>query len=239
MTGISFRGFSWMWIPRVSHQNQCNGRTKFTNERDLQLAKLVYTEVRDDWLPFTARESSQRRLRNEPLLIQSHAFFDPVKRANEGEGCAQGSQQGSSTSYCAWMAVLGQFRQAENTTGSFDETAGYRSWRSPLELCSIWSLRVTNFAQHARRRSDWRVERSVDQKCQKTENNVYRWQCTIIGIYCDALCCEVMEQAASANTNKLKSANSLCHRVKPKHLEADLATGSWTPRVTAEDQSGD
>ena len=42
-----------------------------------------------------------------------------------------------------------------------------------------------------------------------------------------------------ANTNKLKSANSLCHRANPKHLEADSATGSWTSRVTAEDQSGD
>ena len=79
------------------------------------------------------------------------------------------------------MAVLGQFRQAENMTGSFDETAGYRSWRSPLELCSMWSLRVTKFAQHARRRSGWRVARGVDKKCQKTENNIYRWQCTIIG----------------------------------------------------------
>ena len=37
----------------------------------------------------------------------------------------------------------------------------------------------------------------------------------------------------SANTNKLKLANSLCHRAKPNHLEADSATGSWTPRVTA------
>ena len=43
----------------------------------------------------------------------------------------------------------------------------------------------------------------------------------------------------SANTNKLKSSNSLYHRAKPKHLEADSATGSWTPRVTTEDQSGD
>ena len=43
----------------------------------------------------------------------------------------------------------------------------------------------------------------------------------------------------SANTDKLKSANSLCHRAKLKHLEAYSATGSWTPRVTAEDQSGD
>ena len=43
----------------------------------------------------------------------------------------------------------------------------------------------------------------------------------------------------SANKNKLKSSNSLCLRAKPKHLEADSATGSWTPRVTTEDQSGD
>ena len=42
----------------------------------------------------------------------------------------------------------------------------------------------------------------------------------------------------SANTNKLKSANSLCHGAKPKYFGADLATASWTPRVTAEDQSG-
>ena len=46
-------------------------------------------------------------------------------------------------------------------------------------------------------------------------------------------------ELVSANTNKLKPANSLCHRANPKHLEADSATGSWTPRVTAEDQSGD
>ena len=42
------------------------------------------------------------------------------------------------------MALLGQFRQAEDITGSFDETVEYRSCRSPLELCSMWSLRVTN-----------------------------------------------------------------------------------------------
>ena len=43
----------------------------------------------------------------------------------------------------------------------------------------------------------------------------------------------------SANKNKLKSSNSSCLRAQPKHLEADSATGSWTPRVTTEDQSGD
>ena len=32
----------------------------------------------------------------------------------------------------------------------------------------------------------------------------------------------------NANTNKLRSSNSWGHRVKPKHLEADSATGSWT-----------
>ena len=52
-----------------------------------------------------------------------------------------------------WMALLGQFRQAEDITGSFDEAAGHRSGRSPLELCSMWLLIVTNFTQHARRRS--------------------------------------------------------------------------------------
>ena len=70
------------------------------------------------------------------------------------------------------MALLGQFREAENKTGSFNETAGYRSCRSPLELSSMWSLRVTNFTQQVRRRIGWRVARGVDQKCQKTENNM-------------------------------------------------------------------
>ena len=41
----------------------------------------------------------------------------------------------------------------------------------------------------------------------------------------------------SANTNKLKSSNSLCRGAKPKHFEADSATGSWTR--TTEDQLGD
>ena len=36
-----------------------------------------------------------------------------------------------------WMALLGQFRQAEDITGSFDEAAGYRSGRSPLELFHV------------------------------------------------------------------------------------------------------
>ena len=35
----------------------------------------------------------------------------------------------------------------------------------------------------------------------------------------------------SVYTNKLKSSNSLCHRAKPKHLEADSATGSAAMRV--------
>ena len=136
------------------------------------------------------------------------------------------------------MALLGQFRQAENITGSFDETAGYRSCRSPLELCSMWSLRVTNFAQHARRRSGWRVARGVDQKCQKTENNVYRWQCIILGFTAMHYAVKSWNELLSANTNKLKSSNSLCHRAKPKHLEADSETGSWTSRVTTEEPVG-
>ena len=84
------------------------------------------------------------------------------------------------------MALLEQFRQAENKTGSFDETAGYRSCRSPLKLCSMWSLRVTNFAQQVRRRSGWRVVRGVDQKRLKimsTADSVqYRdlLRCTIL-----------------------------------------------------------
>ena len=123
------------------------------------------------------------------------------------------------------MALLGQFRQAENITGSFDETAGYRSCRSPLELCSMWSLRVTNFAQHARRRSGWRVARGVDQKCQKTENNVYRWQCTIIGIYCDALCCEVMERAAKCQHKKAEIVKFLVPQGKTEAFRSRL--GNW------------
>ena len=102
------------------------------------------------------------------------------------------------------MALLGQFRQAKNITGSFDETAGYRSCRSPLELCFMWSLRVTNFGQQARRRSGWRVARGVDQKCQNTENNVYQMHYTV----------KSWNELLSANTNKLKSLNSSCHRAK-------------------------
>ena len=143
--------------------SQCNGRAKFTNERDLQLAKLVYTCRSEWWLTALHRQekAASEWLCNEPLLIQTHAYFDPVKKAKV-KTVPEGSQQGSSTSSCAWMALLGQFRQAENKTGSFDETAGYRSCRSPLELCSMWSLRVTTFAQQARRRSGWRVARVVN-----------------------------------------------------------------------------
>ena len=36
------------------------------------------------------------------------------------------------------------------------------------------------------------------------------------------------DELLSANTNKLKSSNSLSHRAKPKRLEVDSATGSWT-----------
>ena len=54
----------------------------FTNEKDLQLAKLVHTEVTDDSLPST---SKKKQPANEfvmsRLLIQSHAYFDPVKKA--------------------------------------------------------------------------------------------------------------------------------------------------------------
>ena len=136
------------------------------------------------------------------------------------------------------MALLGQFRKVENITGSFDETAGYRSCRSPLGLCSMWSLGVTNFAQYARRRSGWRVARGVDQKCQKTENNVYRWQCIIKGFTAMYYAVQSWNELLSANTNKLKSSNSLCRRAKPKHLEADSETGSWTSRVTTEGPAG-
>ena len=71
-----------MWIPRTSHQHQCNGRTKFTNERDLQLAKLVHTEVSDDWRALHGQKrAASEWLSNEQLLIQSDAYFDPAKKA--------------------------------------------------------------------------------------------------------------------------------------------------------------
>ena len=66
-SGISFPSFSWMWIPRTSHQiikYQLNSRTRFFDDRDLQLAKLVLTEKSDT--------SVSEWLCNEPLLIQSH-----------------------------------------------------------------------------------------------------------------------------------------------------------------------
>ena len=69
---------------------------------------------------------------------------------------------------------------------------------SPLELCSMWSLRVTKDLM------------KVQQRRQGE---------------CHILYCEVMKRA---NTNRLRSSNSLCHRAKPKHLDADSATGSWT-----------
>ena len=47
------------------------------------------------------------------------------------------------------------------------------------------------------------------------------------GTFCDALYCKVINELLSANTIKLKSSNSLCHREKPRRLEADSATGSW------------
>ena len=95
-----------------------------------------------------------------------------------------------------------------------------RSCRSPLELCSVWSLRVTSFAQQARKRS-------VDQKCQRlkimsTFDSVQDRD--LLPVYT----VKSRNEPISANTNKLKSSNSLCHRAKPKHLEADAATGSWT-----------
>ena len=82
----------------------------------------------------------------------------------------------------------------------------------------MWSLTVTSFLQQARIRSVCRVAWGVDQKCQKTENNVYLWQCARLGLVYTV---KSWNDPISANTNKLKSSNSLCHRVKPKHLEAD------------------
>ena len=164
MTGIIFRDIGWMRIPRTSHQNQCNGRTKFTNERDLQLAKLVHTEKW--WL--TALHGHEKAasewLCNEPLLIQFHAFFNPVKKAKV-KAVQKVRNKDLVLPLMLWMALLGQFRKAENITGSSNETAGCWKCRSPLELCSMWSLRVTSFAQQARRRR--RVGRGVDQN--KTE----------------------------------------------------------------------
>ena len=137
----------------------------------------------------------------------NYTYFDPVKKAKV-KAVPEGSQQGSSTSSCAWMALLGQFWQAENKTGSFDETAGYRSCRSALELCSMWSLRVTNFAQQVRRRSGWRVARGEKRlKIMSTADSVqYRDlpRCTILWSHRTSC------NTASPNTNKLKSSNSLC-----------------------------
>ena len=39
------------------------------------------------------------------------------------------------------------------------------------------------------------------------------------------------KEPISANTNKLKSSNSLRHRASPKHLEANSATGSAAMRI--------
>ena len=107
-----------------------------------------------------------------------------------------------------------------------------RSCRSRLELCSMWSLTVTSFVQQVRRRSVFRVAWGVDQKCQKTENNVYLWQCARLGLVYTV---KSWNEPISTNTNKLKSSNSLCHRVKPKHLEADSPRNwimdVWQPRM--------
>ena len=92
----------------------------------------------------------------------------------------------------------------------------------------MWSLRVTSLAQRARRRSGWRAARGFDKKCQKTENNVYSWQCTIRRFTVMHYTVRSWNKLLGANTNKLKSSNSLCYRAKSKHLEADSATGSWT-----------
>ena len=74
MTEISFRGFSWMWIPR-KNQNQCNGRSKSTKERDffffcnslsLSTQKWVMTDC-----PPRQKKAASEWLCNEPLsLIQ-------------------------------------------------------------------------------------------------------------------------------------------------------------------------
>ena len=82
----------------------------------------------------------------------------------------------------------------------------------------MWSLTVTKFLQQARIRGVCRVAWGVDQKCQKTENNVYLWRCARLGLVYTV---KSWNEPISANTNKLKASNSLCHRVKPKHLEAD------------------
>ena len=132
----------------------------------------------------TPRESKRKQPANDFLMSHcssNHTLTLTQWRKPRWRLCLKVRNKDLSTSSCAWMALLGQFREAENKTGSFNETAGYRSCRSPLELSSMWSLRVTNFTQQVRRRSGWRVARGVDQKFQKTENNVYRWQCTIQG----------------------------------------------------------
>ena len=102
---------------------QRNGRTKFINERHLQLAKLIHTEVSDDWLPSTGKTKQPT---ND--FVMSRCSSNPTLtliqwRKPRWRLCVLGSQQGSSTSSCARMALLRQFRQGENVTGSSDETA--------------------------------------------------------------------------------------------------------------------
>ena len=53
------------------------------NSLSLSTQKWVMTDC-----PPRQEKAASEWLCNEPLLIQSHAFFDPVKKANEGEGCA-------------------------------------------------------------------------------------------------------------------------------------------------------
>ena len=96
-----------------------------------------------DCLP-RARESSQPWLCNEPLLIQSHAYFDPVKKAKVKAvdkvrnkdlvlplGIGWYLWDSSGKPRTCWLAVPMKRQAAEVVV------------ISPLELCSMWSLRVT------------------------------------------------------------------------------------------------
>ena len=70
----------------IKHQD-CNGLTRFTTERDLELAKLVHTEVSDDWLPSMgktkqpANDFVMSRCSSNPHLLWS-------SEESQGEGCA-------------------------------------------------------------------------------------------------------------------------------------------------------
>lgn len=97
-----------------------------------------------------------------------------------------------------------------------------RSWRSPLELRSMWSLRECfswqRHRQQTRRRSIRRVSRGIDQECRKIEKGVYLWWCTIQE-HTSCLYGEVMPEQEATQ----------CHRKQARNWQI--------PRVTVEGRS--